>query len=247
VARVRGLSYESHWSGPVHARLIEFFDRNSLALLRHHKYPEIPLHADGAVLLEQEIGGACAEDAAGRWLDTIGEQDAMLDESWFAISAAERDKFRQVRHAIAIIVNETARNNGFPKYGTDYAVPIERTEDMIAFYRAELEALFAGADPPQYAVYGHIGDGHLHVNMMPKTEDKARAAKRLLLKFAEQAVAFGGTVGAEHGLGKSKAHFLRLQYPPEVIDAMWRIKLALDPANLLNRGNLFSTSALLQP
>ncbi|MGH8247173.1 MAG: FAD-binding oxidoreductase, partial [Gammaproteobacteria bacterium] len=163
-----------------------------------------------------------------------------------AISQSEREKFREFRHAIALIVNDTARRNGYPKLATDQAVPPARTMEILAFYHAELDALFGGADPPQYTIYGHIGDGHLHVNMLPASEEKFRAAKALLLKFAMEAVKLGGTVGAEHGLGKSKAHLLKLLYPPEVIEAMRRIKLALDPQDLLNRGNLFGGSPFLQ-
>ena len=150
------------------------------------------------------------------------------------------------RHAISLIVIELARVNGFPKLATDQAVPPERTEEILAYYRRELEAVFGGAKPPQYTIYGHIGDGHLHVNMLPTTDAAFRRGRELLLEFTAEAVKLGGTVGAEHGLGKSKSHFLKLQYPPEVIEAMWRIKLALDPLNLLNRGNLFG-SALLDP
>ncbi len=250
IARVRRLSRDSGWAGPVHARLLEYFDRNSLDLLRLHKYPELPKTAEAAVLLEQEIGAGSREDAAERWLEVIsegGDAGALLDHSWFAVSPAEREKFREFRHAIALIVIETARLNGFPKLGTDQAVPIERTEDILAYYRRELEPVFGGAVPPQYTIYGHIGDGHLHVNMLPATEAGFRRGKELLLEFAGQAVKLGGTVGAEHGLGKSKSHFLRLQYPPQVVEAMWQIKLAFDPQNLLNRGNLFGASALLQP
>jgi len=279
--RVRRLSLESHWAGPVCARLVEFLDRNSLTLLRLHRYPETPAGAAAAILVEQEIGNGAPEDAAERWLEVIGdagggagipacaspnsgaagqagmpapprsaaseEAGALLDHSWFAVSAAEREKFREFRHAIALIVNDTARRNGYPKLATDQAVPPARTEELLAFYHRELDALFGAADPPQYTIYGHIGDGHLHVNMLPASEASFRAAKALLLEFAAQAVKLGGTVGAEHGVGKSKAHLLKLMYPPEVLEAMWRIKLALDPQNILNRGNLFGSSPLLQP
>ena len=245
--RAQRLAHDSQWVGPACARLLEFFDHNSLALLRLHRYPEIPVQAQAAILLEQEIGSSPREEVAERWLEVIGEQDALLEDSWFAVSAAEREKFREFRHAIALIVNDTARLNGYPKLATDQAVPVERTQEILAFYHHELDVLFAGANPPQYTIFGHIGDGHLHVNMLPTNEADFGAAKALLSKFAEQAVKLGGTVGAEHGLGKSKAHLLKLLYPPEVLEAMWRIKLALDPKNLLNRGNLFGTSPLLQP
>jgi len=248
--RVRHLSRETSSAGSVEARLIEFFDRNALTLLRMHRYPETPAAARAAVLLEQETGGGSLEDAAERWLEVIeqsggGDGAALLDDSWFAMSAAEREKFRDFRHAIALIVNETARQNGFPKLATDQAVPVECIGELLAFYYRELRALFGDCDPPRYAVYGHIGDAHLHVNMLPTDEASFQAAKALLLRFAEEAVRLGGTVGAEHGLGKAKLHLLKLQYPPEVIEAMRQIKLALDPRDLLNRGNLFGSSSLL--
>jgi len=63
--------------------------------------------------------------------------------------------------------------------------------------------------------------------------------QRLMLEFARKAVELGGTVSAEHGLGKRKAHLLELQYTAAQIDAMKAIKRRLDPEWLLNRGNLF--------
>jgi D-lactate dehydrogenase (cytochrome) len=248
---VRRLSRESNFAGPVHARLIEFFDANALTLLRLYRYPETPA-ARAAILLEQEIGDGSLEDAAERWLELLeqpaaGDGGPLLDESWFAMSAAEREKFRDFRHGVALIVNETAQRNGYPKLATDQAVPVERTADIIAFYHRELDALFGECDPPKCTMYGHIGDAHLHVNMLPTDEASFRASKALLLKFAEEAVRLGGTVAGEHGLGKAKLHFLKLLYPLEVIEAMRQIKLALDPQDLLNRGNLFGASSLLQP
>jgi FAD/FMN-containing dehydrogenase len=61
-----------------------------------------------------------------------------------------------------------------------------------------------------------------------------------MLQFARHAVKLGGTVSAEHGLGKRKAHLLELQYTPEQIAAMKAVKTRLDPQWLLNRGNLFA-------
>jgi FAD/FMN-containing dehydrogenase len=61
-----------------------------------------------------------------------------------------------------------------------------------------------------------------------------------MLDFARHAVELGGTVSAEHGLGKRKAHLLALQYTSDQIDAMKAVKRRLDPQWLLNRGNLFA-------
>ena len=71
----------------------------------------------------------------------------------------------------------------------------------------------------EYVIFGHIGDAHVHVNILPKSPAEFEAGQRLMLHFARHAVELGGTVSAEHGLGKRKAHLLALQYAPEQIEA----------------------------
>jgi FAD/FMN-containing dehydrogenase len=120
--------------------------------------------------------------------------------------------------------------------GTDYAVAITRNGEMLAFYRKRLEEEL----PDGYTIFGHIGDAHLHVNMLPATQAEVDVATRLLREFAEHAVKLGGTVSAEHGLGKRKAKLLELQYSPAEIDVMRRVKQHLDPHWLLGCGTLFA-------
>ena len=87
-------------------------------------------------------------------------------------------------------------------------------------------------------IFGHIGDAHVHVNIF--SDDPAtRASSALLVEFARHAVELGGTVSAEHGLGKRKAHLLELQYTPEHLEAMRAVKRRLDPQGLLGRGTLW--------
>jgi FAD/FMN-containing dehydrogenase len=76
------------------------------------------------------------------------------------------------------------------------------------------------------------------VNILPTTEEEFERGKQLMIEFARHAVSLGGTVGAEHGLGKRKAHLLRLQYTDEAIEAMKEIKSRFDPLWLLGRGTL---------
>jgi FAD/FMN-containing dehydrogenase len=125
---------------------------------------------------------------------------------------------------------------GFLKMGTDFAVPPDRNREMLAFYRARLEQ----ALPEKYVIYGHIGDAHVHVNMLPGSKEEAATAAALLEEFARHAVSLGGTVSAEHGLGKRKAKLLALQYAPEHIEAMKAVKRRLDPKGLLGQGTLFT-------
>jgi FAD/FMN-containing dehydrogenase len=133
-------------------------------------------------------------------------------------------------------VIETVVRRGFLKMGTDYAVPVERNREMLAFYRQRL----AEELPDRYVIYGHIGDGHVHVNMLPKNSAEAQTASELLNEFARHAVLLAGTISAEHGIGKRKAKLLPLQYTPEQIQVMKNVKNRLDPYWLLGRGTIFA-------
>lgn len=210
------------WRGVDRLRMIEYFDSNSLDFLRPH-YPEIPAPARAALLIEQEDGGV------DFWAEHAPE------DSWFAASDADRERFRRFRHALPELVNDKMRRRGFLKLGSDYAVPLERNREMLAHYHAEL--LGRGLD---YVIFGHIGDAHVHVNILPKSPAEFESGQELMLDFARHAVSLGGTVSAEHGLGKRKAHLLALQYTADQIEAMKNVKRRLDPRCLLNRGNLFA-------
>jgi len=90
-----------------------------------------------------------------------------------------------------------------------------------------------------YVIFGHIGDAHVHVNILPQSAEQFEKGKAVMLDLARRAVALGGTVSAEHGLGKRKSHLLALQFTPEQIETMKAVKTRLDPHWLLGRGNLF--------
>jgi FAD/FMN-containing dehydrogenase len=80
------------------------------------------------------------------------------------------------------------------KMHSDYAVPLDRNREMLAWYRRRLEAEFPG----RYIIFDHIGDAHVHVIIFPDPEKPALASD-LLLEFARHAVELGGAVSAEHG------------------------------------------------
>ncbi|MDI6642022.1 MAG: FAD-linked oxidase C-terminal domain-containing protein, partial [Elusimicrobiota bacterium] len=82
-------------------------------------------------------------------------------------------------------------------------------------------------------------ESHLHMNILPKDEQEFIKAKDLHLDFAKKAVQIGGTVSAEHGIGKIKRQYLQVMYGEDVIKQMVGIKKVLDPECILNRGNIF--------
>jgi FAD/FMN-containing dehydrogenase len=213
-------------SRPSELRMLEYFDLPSLRLLRA-RFPEIPESAAAALLVEEDDGGG--------WTDRLDGSGALLEASWFASGARDRERFRGLRHALPELINDLVRRRGLLKIGSDFAVPRERNAEMLAFYRTRLEAEFAG----RYVIFGHIGDAHLHANILPANEAESARAGDLMMEFAREAVRLGGTVSAEHGLGKRKKHLLALQYSPGELEAMRAVKTRLDPQWLLGRGTLF--------
>jgi FAD/FMN-containing dehydrogenase len=198
------------WRSEPSLRMIEYLDRASLEML------DVP-HA-AALMIEQE------GDAD---LDLTG---ALENDSWFAMSASDRERFRQFRHSLPERVNDRIRRSGFMKLSTDYAVPLDKSREMLAIYRTTI-------DLPN-VIFGHIGDAHLHINTFSDSPQQFEHAKSLMNELAAAAVGLGGTVGAEHGLGKRKAHLLAIQYSPKEIAAMREVKRRFDPQFLLGQGTL---------
>ena len=218
------------WRSVPELRMLEYADRPSLDLIRS-RYPEIPRGAQAVVLIEAE------GDDLDAWEQRLEESHALIEASWFGLEAKDRERFRAFRHSFPEAVVETNRKRGFMNMGTDYAVPLDRDREMLRYYRERLETELPG----RYVIYGHLGDAHLHLNILPTTAEEAEKATRMLREFAEQAVRLGGTVSAEHGLGKRKAGLLALQYTPEQIEAMRAVKRRFDPHELLGRGTLFGS------
>jgi FAD/FMN-containing dehydrogenase len=208
------------WRPTPGLNMIEYMDHESLRMM------DVPQKAALMVELEADASGEIAD---------LDMTDALEADSWFAMSASDRERFRVFRHTLAEKANDRVRRTGFVKFGTDYAVPLDKNREMMAIYRRVLDM----DAPGRYVIYGHIGDAHVHVNSFPETREQFERGKEVMTGLAREAVALGGTVGAEHGLGKRKAHLLKIQYPPDQIEAMKNVKRRFDPDWLLGRGTLF--------
>lgn len=220
------------WRNVAGLRMLEYMDGASLELLRSRSF-EIPTQAGAALLIESESGDDLDTDA---WLDRLETAGALTEDSWFGTTSADRERFRVFRHALPEAVNELVRRRGFQKMGTDFAVPVARNREMMAHYRSILDREFPG----DAVIFGHIGDAHVHVNLLPRDVDAVERGKRVIHEFAGMAVALGGVVAAEHGLGKRKRDLLTLQWNAEQLEAMRDLKRRFDPQWLLGRGTLFA-------
>jgi FAD/FMN-containing dehydrogenase len=216
-------------------RLLESMDARALDMLRP-LYPEISPDARAALLIESDLASEDDEEV-DRWSERLEREGCLQEHSWFGMQAADRERFRVFRHSLPAMVVDRARHGNCRKFGTDFAVPLERNRDLYNFYRERCDAIF----PAQYTIFGHIGDANVHVNLLPDTDEGALKAEALMEDFASYVVSLGGTVAAEHGIGKLKTNLLRAMYSEKELDAMRDVKRHLDPHWILGRGTLFDT------
>jgi len=220
------------------ARALEYFDSESLGFLRQ-KYSTVPDAGIGAIFFEQETTAANEEPLMTEWLGLLERHHALADESWFATNEQDQARLREFRHALPVLMNEWFARYRQRKVSTDMAVPDKEFAGMLKFYQDSLR----GGDL-RFTIFGHIGDNHVHVNILPRDDLEAARAREIYLKFIRRAVAVGGTISAEHGIGKLKREYLRELYSEEQLREMAALKRAFDPAGILGRGNMFAEDYL---
>jgi D-lactate dehydrogenase (cytochrome) len=216
-------------TGGLSPRCLEYLDHHCLDLARE-RGAEVPDGARAALFCEQEAASEDAMDAhMEAWLEALEATDALADDTILAVDPPSRERLHTLRHAVPAGVNERVVRNGMPKLGTDLAVPDAGLTAMMEAYEAA---------PLEHVLFGHIGDNHLHLNLLPKTAEELAVAKAFYDELARRAIALGGTVSAEHGIGKVKVRQLSWQVGEEVLKAFADLKRCLDPGWILGRGNL---------
>jgi len=234
-------------SEKIQPEFIEFFENNALSLLRD-KQKEDPKFVNMPAIAE-DITTAISfdlpysEETLSEYFIEISkmleECNSSLNNTWSAYEDREIARFKHFRHAVPEIVNNiiAERKKQFSeihKLGTDMSVEDIHLKEMMEFYRVSLKE--AGLE---YVMWGHIGDNHVHVNILPRNMDDLKLGKELYKKFADKAVQFGGSVSAEHGIGKIKHEYLQIMYGEEGVLQMREIKFSLDPNCVFNCGNIF--------
>ena len=231
----------------VKPEFIEFFSGESLDLLRNVQnknpvfinMPQIPFKARSALFFDLPY----SEENVVVYFEKIGNMakqcNTTLETSWTGYDNREFARFKHFRHALPETVNSiiAERRRQYPelhKLGTDMSVPEEKFRDMMKYYHSVLREAKL-----EYVIFGHIGDNHVHLNILPKNIKELELGMELYEKFARKAVEFGGSVSAEHGIGRIKINFLKVMYSEEEIEEMRNVKKALDPSLLFNCGNIF--------
>ncbi|MFC1751991.1 FAD-binding oxidoreductase [Thermoproteota archaeon] len=219
---------------------VEFFDSQSLRFMKSN-FQEIPDQADSAVLIELAYDDPEKEEPSLGMLarlDSAFKANNVCHE-WI-IEHSKRDQAVRFRHALPELVNESVRGE-LGKISTDFAVPHPHLREMMAEYKTVSEKTGI-----PYVLFGHIGNDHLHLNYLVKTEEEAERAKKAVSILAQKALKLGGTISAEHGVGKKEilnaagcqVRYLELMYGKKGLESINKIKQIFDPAGILNAGNM---------
>jgi D-lactate dehydrogenase (cytochrome) len=223
----------------IDATVIEYFDGQSLKFISE-KFPETPEKMAGAIFFEQETTQENEDELFEKWNELLEKHNAEIEKSWFAINEQDLEKMREFRHALPVSVNERIVKYKQRKVGTDMAVPDEKFESFLKFYKTKLDE--SGLE---YVIFGHIGDNHLHANMIPKNASEMTKAKHLYGRFIAQAIMLGGTISAEHGIGKLKSKYLYVMYGERYLNEMAELKKAFDRKGILGRENIMDAKFLI--
>ncbi len=209
----------------------EFIDGRCLELLKRGSGLEIPSSSRAMLLVECDgRHRAVVEDELDEVMALARRREAIsMEAAW---DAGEQERLWQVRRALSPTLREAGYSG---KINEDVCVPVAALPAMVEAIRG-LERTFSLPIP----TFGHAGDGNLHVNILfhrgrEGQEERAEAAAQALM---EEALALGGTITGEHGVGLAKKRFLPLEMGEERMELMRRIKGVFDPKGLLNPGKV---------
>ncbi len=218
----------------------ELMLRDGLDLaLEHRSDLEDPLTDPCPVYVLMELGaggGVDLRQVLESFLEDAGE---VLVNGTLAASRAQADKLWSYREAMV-----EAQSRGGPYYRTDVSVPIA---EIPRFLADVLHALADRLPEGRPITYGHVGDGNLHLNVVPPA-DYPKDERPALFRRAEDIIfstldRYGGSISAEHGIGRSKKRALMERIDPVTLDLFRTLKQAIDPTGLMSRGRIFDATA----
>lgn len=217
----------------LNALAIEFMDGNAINLIKGN--PLIPPGSAAAVWFEQETTPEYEDILLEKFYDLLAKYQVDDNSILYAADAKDAKGLKELRHSFPVKVNEHISSHNLKKLGTDTAVPGGSFRAYYKFCKDCVEN--SGLE---YVIYGHFGNSHIHLNMLPRNEEEYNTGKDIYNNICLEAVKLGGTVSAEHGIGKLKRELLINMYGAEAVNQMRQIKKILDPSMLLNRGNIFT-------
>ncbi len=209
-------------------RCLELLDTATLGAVRAAGVAVDP--RAGALLLI-EVDGDASESSLLRVGEVATGCSGCIDVV-VAQDGTQRDRLWAARRALSRATRALARY----KLSEDVVVPRTRIVELLD----RTDAICADGNV-RHLAYGHAGDGNIHVNFLWDDDSERPAVERAIERLMRTVVALGGTLTGEHGIGVTKARYLRLEQSEELIMLQQDIKRAFDPKGLLNPGKIFTS------
>jgi D-lactate dehydrogenase (cytochrome) len=233
--------------GPLDVAAIEYMDERALRAVPDDVFARAAVRrpSPGSVFLLLQVETGADEQSALERLAAMLAAKGVAEDPQVAPPGDDRSAGRlfDLREAVpssvnAIVAAAKARvDPGIQKTAGDMIVPFDRLAESIRLYRR----LFEDREL-DYAIWGHVSDGNLHPNVVPRSLADVERGHDAILDMARAVIALGGAPLAEHGVGRSalKQQLLREMYGAEGIEQMRAVKRAIDPEWKLASGVLFS-------
>jgi len=209
---------------------LELMDQATIQAVESYLHCGLPVQADAMLLIELDGPPSTLDRELLQVRDICQRQGAATIE--IATTELERERLWQARRAISPALGRIRPG----KINEDIVVPRMKIPDLLRTIRGLADKYHL------YIVnFGHAGDGNIHMNILldPTDKDECKRAEQAAEELFREVIALGGTLSGEHGVGIAKSPFFHREVGREGWEAMWRIKKALDPLNILNPGKMF--------
>ncbi len=225
---------------------IEFFDRYSAEFIRKSHPSKIPKDSNGIIYFELDSPN---DQTLQNIQNLLKNCNYLFSNKGFLLNSIllSSEDAKEIRLALPEEINNLLKARDLPKVATDIAVPEQNLDEMIATYHD-----IGNSTNIQYVIFGHIGDNHLHFNFLPKNKNELQLAMNASILLWKKAVQLGGTITAEHGVGKKyyienneKKPILELMYGKKGVMEIAKIKHTIDQNNILNIGNIIPLDSVL--
>jgi FAD/FMN-containing dehydrogenase len=225
-----------------HPSALEFLDRTFLDLVERGGIDGAPAAGDGRPggpnlapesILLVEFEGDEARALRETTAAAVRSLEGIASGVEIALSLEEEARVWRLRHAASPIIADLPPGRRSLQVIEDACVPVSRMGEYISAVRSLARRLEVPV-----VIFGHAGDGNIHVNLLPETGRKGweKAVGILYEAITDEVIRLGGTTSGEHGDGRIRSSVLERLYGPEIVGLFHCIKAALDPDGILNPG-----------
>jgi len=214
----------------VYPSVLEFMDKSSISAA--YQYLGMPLNKaiNASVIIEIDGNRIDVEERKNKFLEIV--KNAEMIQYNTANTETEQEELWNIRRNISPAIAKLKPK----KINEDIVVPTGKIPDTVEFINH-----LATEHDLTIILFGHLGDGNIHTNLMvdPANKDEMARAEKVLDKIFRYVVSLNGSISGEHGIGITKKPFMKYQFNSIEMEVFKKIKQAFDPENLLNPGKIF--------